>query len=136
MLHQTDPKKKMNAFPLVICSAFSAFSGYYFQYYYTQNTINKWNYNWDNRKDEYDSIEATKRINGKRSITLIRHSQYNRIEGANNDKKSLTELGKKQALFTGKRLNERDIKFDKIYCSKYIRAIETCHIIVSGLQYN
>eukprot|EP01083_Nonionella_stella_P241696 843788_1 len=111
-------------------------SGVYVHYYSTLNHFIPWDYNWDRRQNDYDSISKSLRKNGKRSVTLIRHSQYNRVQGENNDDKYLTDIGRQQAHHTAKRFNERGIRFDKIYCASFRRARETCEIIVCELEHN
>lgn len=54
-----------------------------------------------------------------RNILLIRHGQYVYKEGSPDSERVLTELGKEQALLTGKRLASMNIKFDKVYCEKH-----------------
>eukprot|EP01084_Bolivina_argentea_P003307 6208_1 len=100
-------------------------------------TDHPWNYNWDNRQHLCSPSKSYKNGHtGKRTVTLIRHGQYDRIEGGINDKQHLTENGKQQAILTAKRLNQMDLKFDKIYCSKFTRAMETASVLVSELNHN
>eukprot|EP01084_Bolivina_argentea_P159704 278147_1 len=113
-------------------------------YYNNPRTLHKrWDWDWDGRHSyflEYLSNgqkqDPVTYPNGQRTLTLIRHSQYHRTQGDINDNKPLTELGKIQAKVTGERLNELNMKFDKIYTSKFVRGQETCKIIVNELENN
>ena len=51
----------------------------------------------------------------------------------NDEDAPLTALGCKQAKKAGKKLKEREIQFDAIYCSTYQRAKETCQIVLGEL---
>jgi hypothetical protein len=84
-----------------------------------------WDDNWDLRNDLHEK-EKTKAIH---QIVLIRHGQYTHNEAEDHDHK-LTELGKRQASFTGKRLHELlragiIAKPKKIFFSTMPRATET-----------
>eukprot|EP01084_Bolivina_argentea_P244673 409831_1 len=96
-----------------------------------------WDWNWDNRHKYFvNNIKSNLDVlNGQRTLILIRHGQYNNTVD-NENEKILTELGREQSLITGQRLNAMDIKFDKIYCSKLLRAQETAEIIVNQLSHN
>merc|ERR1719499_604301 len=90
-----------------------------------------------------DSAGRYVKSEGKRTITLIRHGQYQKVypqskhyrPGINNVA-SLTDVGIEQAKETGRRLNDMGVKFNKIYCSKFTRAMETAHHVVSELKLN
>ena len=87
-----------------------------------------WDYNWDGLKTDESTKLYTK------TITFIRHGQY--ISAENDEDKILTDIGREQALVTGKRLANMDIIYDKIICSKLTRAIETTDIIYNELIKN
>ena len=88
----------------------------------------KWDNNWDRRSHEQPS--AT------RHIILIRHGQYN-LSGLTDQEKYLTELGKQQAISTGKRLKSLglDKKISSIMVSTMTRAFETNKLICNELGF-
>ena len=49
---------------------------------------------------------------------------------------SLTENGKKEALFAGHEITKLNLTIDKVFCSKLIRAKETCDIVCNEINYN
>lgn len=63
-----------------------------------------------------------------RHIVLIRHGQYN-LDGITDNDRFLTEIGRKQAAYTGERLKALEIPFDKMIRSTMTRAQETGKII-------
>ena len=71
------------------------------------NEVMPWNYNWD--------FMDTNNFNGNTDcrtchhIILVRHGQYMTTKDTSD--KKLTELGRMQAAFTGKKLRELNIKF-------------------------
>ncbi|XP_044740364.1 serine/threonine-protein phosphatase Pgam5, mitochondrial isoform X2 [Chrysoperla carnea] len=111
----------------------------------------KWDLNWDHREPEAlfkplknatHSPEAENKINEQiekykakftRHIFLIRHGQYN-LEGKTDQERALTELGKKQAAYTGQRLKELDLPITEIVRSTMTRAQETGSIIIKTLN--
>ncbi|XP_073976389.1 serine/threonine-protein phosphatase PGAM5, mitochondrial-like isoform X2 [Rhodnius prolixus] len=93
-------------------------------------TITKWDYNWDKRdctrrKDDNSRDDKSRCI---RHIILIRHGQYN-LSGETDQERCLTELGKSQAILTGKRLKELNLPYTKLVHSTMCRAIETAKLI-------
>ncbi|GAB0098505.1 Serine/threonine-protein phosphatase Pgam5, mitochondrial [Sergentomyia squamirostris] len=109
----------------------------------------KWDSNWDHRdpsaivkplKKDSDPTEDNK-YNEKlekatpkaiRHLILVRHGQYNQ-QGDLDSKHYLTEVGRKQAGFTGERLKSLKFNFDKMYKSTMLRAQETGSIISESL---
>uniref|UniRef100_A0A1B0C8W4 Serine/threonine-protein phosphatase PGAM5, mitochondrial n=2 Tax=Lutzomyia longipalpis TaxID=7200 RepID=A0A1B0C8W4_LUTLO len=109
----------------------------------------KWDSNWDHReptsivkplKKDVDANEENK-YNEKlekatpkaiRHLILIRHGQYNQ-SGESDSKHYLTEIGRKQAAFTGDRLKLLQINWDKMIKSTLLRAQETGSIISTSL---
>ena len=88
-----------------------------------------WNYNYDGMEDNHGK--------GTRTFVMIRHGQY--VQGEHDKDRILTELGRKQALATGKRLNTLLSKkylppLEKIYHSSMVRAAETNELILSQLD--
>ncbi|CAF1070304.1 unnamed protein product [Adineta steineri] len=84
-----------------------------------------WNNSWDSLKQEN---------NWSRHLYLIRHGKY--FQNAKNIKKmKLTSLGKEQVGYTGKYLNEMNIKFDRLIHSGMIRALQSAIIINQQLNY-
>lgn len=74
-----------------------------------------------------ERLEAVKPT-AVRHLILIRHGQYN-LDGATDSDRFLTEVGRKQAAFTGERLKLLQIPFDKMIRSTMTRAQETGKII-------
>lgn len=74
-----------------------------------------------------ERLEAVKPTS-VRHLILIRHGQYN-LDGATDLDRYLTEIGRKQAAFTGERLKLLQIPFDKMIRSTMTRAQETGKII-------
>lgn len=74
-----------------------------------------------------EKLEAIKPT-AVRHLILIRHGQYN-LDGATDTDRYLTELGRKQAAFTGDRLRALQLPFDKMIRSTMTRAQETGKII-------
>lgn len=109
----------------------------------------KWDKNWDHR-DPFSLVKPLKKhhdlneenvFNEKlekvkpkaiRHLILIRHGQYN-MEGASDAQRILTEIGRKQAEFTGARLKSLKINFNKMTRSTLSRAQETGKIISESL---
>ncbi|CAF3541577.1 unnamed protein product [Adineta steineri] len=84
-----------------------------------------WNNSWDSLKQGN---------NWSRHLYLIRHGKY--FQNAKNIKKmKLTSLGKEQVGYTGKYLNEMNIKFDRLIHSGMIRALQSAIIINQQLNY-
>lgn len=112
-------------------------------YAFTDNSYNgitaKWDFNWDKRDPESNVVKSSKSGSGGnddvcvkpkavRHIILIRHGQYN-LAGNNDKERTLTPLGREQAAFAGKRLNELDFPYTNLIHSTMTRAIETAKII-------
>lgn len=109
-------------------------------------TKTPWDYNWDQRDlnesqvtskivkrsadDNTDVIE--KKSTAKRHLILIRHGQYN-IDGAKDDERHLTPLGRIQAEITGERLRKLEFPFTDVVISTMRRAQETGKIILEQL---
>jgi len=79
----------------------------------------------DNVTDDYPKA--------RRNLILIRHGQYN-AAGDDDCKHTLTELGREQAAFAGKKLASMGIKFTSITCSTLTRAIQTSNIILQNID--
>ncbi|CAF1526033.1 unnamed protein product, partial [Rotaria sordida] len=83
-----------------------------------------WNSSWDGLKSENKWL---------RHFYLIRHGQY--FDNARTlDEMKLTLLGKEQLEYTGKRLNQMNIKFDRLIHSGMVRAFESAVIINQQLN--
>jgi serine/threonine-protein phosphatase PGAM5 len=111
----------------------------------------KWNHNWDHREpkslvkpilksdptpeeeNKYNEKLAAKRPSAVRHLILIRHGQYY-LDGATDNERVLSDLGKKQALLTGERLKSLKIPWDVLVFSTMKRAQETGHIIAHYLD--
>lgn len=77
--------------------------------------------------DHNVKLEAVK-SKSVRHLILIRHGQYN-LKGASDSERYLTEVGRKQASFTGDRLKQLNIPLDVMVRSTMTRAQETGKII-------
>ncbi|XP_076646916.1 serine/threonine-protein phosphatase Pgam5, mitochondrial [Halictus rubicundus] len=109
----------------------------------------KWNHNWDRRdpkslvkpikinsesdENTYNKELSLKKAKANRHIILIRHGQYN-LSGKTDLERKLTELGRKQAETTGKRLQELGFPYSLIVRSTMTRAQETSKIIEGSLS--
>jgi len=106
----------------------------------------KWIDDWDGRENpkavrgeqpkegEEGGDPATQAAAGPtatRHIILIRHGQYH-ME-AKEEEKMLTELGRRQAEATGRRLKELELPFTKMCVSTVVRARETADLIAESL---
>ncbi|VVC26566.1 Hypothetical protein CINCED_3A020028 [Cinara cedri] len=116
------------------------------QEYYSifENRETKWDFNWDRRdpkslvkpidpnnsklQNEYNQKIEEKKSRATRHIFLIRHGQYN-LKGETDEERQLTELGRRQALYTGERLSVLDYPWTSITQSTMTRAMETCSLI-------
>ncbi|XP_032665535.1 serine/threonine-protein phosphatase PGAM5, mitochondrial isoform X2 [Odontomachus brunneus] len=108
----------------------------------------KWDHNWDRRdpkslvkpmkiNDENDENKYNEKFEAKkakvvRHILLIRHGQYH-TDGKTDIDRMLTDLGRKQADATGKRLAELNLPYSLIVRSTMTRALETSRIIEKNL---
>ncbi|EFN85287.1 serine/threonine-protein phosphatase Pgam5, mitochondrial isoform X1 [Harpegnathos saltator] len=108
----------------------------------------KWDHNWDRRdpkslvkpmkindendENKYNEKFEAKRAKAVRHILLIRHGQYH-TDGKTDIERMLTDLGKKQADATGKRLAELNLPYSLIVRSTMTRALETSTIIEKSL---
>ncbi|XP_011311299.1 serine/threonine-protein phosphatase Pgam5, mitochondrial [Fopius arisanus] len=108
----------------------------------------KWESNWDRRdpkslvkpikggkeidENKYNERLEAHKAKAVRHLILIRHGQYN-LKGENDAERYLTDLGKRQADFTGKRLAELAIPFSLVVRSTMTRAQETSKIIEKSL---
>ncbi|XP_077256201.1 serine/threonine-protein phosphatase Pgam5, mitochondrial-like [Temnothorax americanus] len=108
----------------------------------------KWDHNWDRRdpkslvmpmkinnendENKYNEKFETKKAKAVRHILMIRHGQYH-TEGKTDAERALTELGRKQAETTGKRLAELNLPYSLIVRSTMTRALETSKIIEKNL---
>ncbi|TMW51022.1 hypothetical protein DOY81_003892 [Sarcophaga bullata] len=110
-----------------------------------------WDSNWDCRSPKSlvkpmknDSPQEQNRYNSEmekscpkaaRHIILIRHGEYFDA-GDIDDTHRLTERGRLQAKYTGKRLNELGIKWNSVIVSTMTRAQETAEIILKEIAFN
>ena len=68
-----------------------------------------------------------------RHLYLIRHGQY--FDNARTlQEMKLTELGKEQLVYTGRRLNEMKVPFDRLIHSGMVRAVESAGILNEQLD--
>ena len=86
-----------------------------------------WDYNWDKREDK-----DTENVTAKRTLILIRHGQYEYED--KDERRVLTELGRKQAREVGARLREMNLPVNRIIHSDLTRAVETASIIATELH--
>lgn len=73
-----------------------------------------------------------KKPTATRHLILIRHGQYE-LDGATDEQRILTKLGRTQAEYTGKRLREIGFPYTLIVKSTMARAQETADIIAKNL---
>nr|CAB3264802.1 serine/threonine-protein phosphatase PGAM5, mitochondrial-like [Phallusia mammillata] len=116
------------------------------------NTRVTWDYNWDKREPVSlinpkklqklaecdDKVGIADLISqytptATRHIFFIRHGQYNQ-KFKEDELRTLTQLGQEQAVYTGMRLRDLGITFDKIVESSMTRAIETSSLIQDQLS--
>ncbi|EDX00942.1 serine/threonine-protein phosphatase Pgam5, mitochondrial isoform X1 [Drosophila yakuba] len=109
-----------------------------------------WDTNWDCREpralvrplrnsqpeeeNRYNAELEKAKAKKARHIILVRHGEYLDV-GDSDDTHHLTDRGRKQAEFTGKRLSELGIKWDKIVASTMVRAQETSDIILKQIEF-
>ncbi|XP_017054716.1 serine/threonine-protein phosphatase Pgam5, mitochondrial isoform X1 [Drosophila ficusphila] len=110
-----------------------------------------WDSNWDCRdpkalvrplrnsqpeeENRYNADLEKSKAKKPRHIILVRHGEY--LDAGDSDETHhLTERGRKQAEFTGKRLCELGIKWDKVVASTMVRAQETSDIILKEIDYD
>lgn len=82
---------------------------------------------------KYESKLKDAKAKATRHIILIRHGQYN-LEGKDDKEKCLTDMGKKQADYTGQRLKEMKIHWNEMIRSTMTRAQETGAIIAKHIS--
>ncbi|KAH8266811.1 hypothetical protein KR026_003934 [Drosophila bipectinata] len=70
-----------------------------------------------------------------RHIILVRHGEYLDV-GESDATHHLTERGRKQAKYTGQRLSELGIQWDKVIASTMVRAQETADIILNEIKFD
>ncbi|XP_067121330.1 serine/threonine-protein phosphatase PGAM5, mitochondrial-like [Centruroides vittatus] len=108
------------------------------------NANGKWDSNWDRREpsslvnppknlsaeeeNRYNESLEQARSRATRHLFLIRHGQYVK-EGNSDYDRVLTDLGRKQALRTARRLKDFGFSYTKIIQSSMTRARETSEII-------
>jgi len=105
-----------------------------------ERKTHSWNTNWDLREPESLAKPRSKREDlenlkstATRHIFLIRHGQYN-LQGFDDNEHILTELGRKQALVTGLRLKELNLKYNILLSSTMSRAMETADLVAQQLE--
>ncbi|TSO98506.1 Serine/threonine-protein phosphatase PGAM5, mitochondrial [Bagarius yarrelli] len=87
-------------------------------------------------KHQENSLEVeNNKPTATRHIFLIRHSQYN-LNGSRDPERTLTPLGREQAVLTGQRLASLGLKYDILVHSSMARATETAQIISTHLPGN
>ena len=122
--------------------------------YKTHVSFSSWNNNWD-RRDPFHLVNPSKldkMTNGSnetkealkdlllghtptttRNLIFIRHGQYqNKFK--EDEKRILTPLGQEQAIYTGIRLRELGLDYDRVIESSMTRAIETSDLIQAQLK--
>lgn len=88
-----------------------------------------WRQDWDGRAGQAPSAAPDKDV--RRHILLIRHGQY--VYAKEDIDRVLTELGRHQAVLTGKRLKDLHVPIPRVITSTMTRACETSEIIVREL---
>jgi len=90
----------------------------------------QWDNNWDQRHPRTDD-EKSKRT-ATRHLLLIRHGQYN-IKGQTDAQRYLTDLGREQAVLTGKRIAQLNLPLTYLVCSTMTRAQQTAGLMRQSL---
>lgn len=141
-LHKDTESFKAHAATLSLPFQDFKFSNYYF------HNSPKWDNNWDKRdpnslipplkgdfgelpeSDQNAHKERLKKAKAcaTRHILLVRHGQY-KMDGATDEFRMLTSLGRDQATRVGERLKELDLAYTRIIKSTMTRATETADII-------
>uniref|UniRef100_A0A1B0C742 Serine/threonine-protein phosphatase PGAM5, mitochondrial n=1 Tax=Glossina palpalis gambiensis TaxID=67801 RepID=A0A1B0C742_9MUSC len=117
----------------------------------TVNPYALWDSNWDYRSPRYlvkpivnTSTQEENRYNDDiervtprsvRHIILVRHAEYLHA-GDTDDTHNLTMRGCVQAKYTGRRLRELGVRWDKIIISTMTRAQETADIILKEIDFD
>lgn len=156
----------MRKFTAFACGTGAGLTAYYFQklrnpQFAVQNSWTNsatpvrecalWDTNWDFRDpkslvkpQKNDLPQEQNRYNSElekslpkyaRHIILIRHGEYLDV-GDSDDTHHLTDRGRLQAKYTGQRLHELGIKWDKVIASNMVRAQETADIILNEISYD
>jgi len=90
----------------------------------------RWNADWDAREPQEGSNSKMPRAT--RHLLLIRHGHYD-LNGATDEERKLTELGREQATATGLRLARLGLPYTRIIRSNMTRAVETAALISDKL---
>ncbi|XP_017146048.1 serine/threonine-protein phosphatase Pgam5, mitochondrial [Drosophila miranda] len=90
-----------------------------------------WVTDWDQDHPHAAQVSQGQKSKSSRHIILVRHGQY---EKAPNSPDHLTDLGREQAKWTGKRLREFNITWDQVVVSTMTRAQQTSAIILKELD--
>lgn len=119
-----------------------------------QTFLSTWDANWDKRdpfniinpskldkaaKDSGDAKESLKDLlldhtsTATRHLIFIRHGQYH-TKFKEDEKRTLTPLGQEQAVYTGIRLRELGLDYDRVVESSMTRAIETSALLRAQLK--
>ncbi|TDG41421.1 hypothetical protein AWZ03_012159 [Drosophila navojoa] len=156
----------MRKFAAFACGTGAGFAAYYFQklrdplqvvhnsWTNSERHISEcalWDSNWDFRDPKSlarpmknDKPQEQNRYNADlekntskyaRHIILIRHGEYLDV-GETDETHHLTDRGRLQAKYTGKRLHELGIKWDKVIASNMVRAQETAEIILDEIDFD
>ncbi|XP_017070137.2 serine/threonine-protein phosphatase Pgam5, mitochondrial [Drosophila eugracilis] len=89
-----------------------------------------WMHHWDLHKPQLQKVANGEMSSALRHIILVRHGEYTKtLDGSH-----LTELGRRQAELTGRRLREMDLTWDHVVASTMPRAEETAMIILKQLN--
>lgn len=98
-----------------------------------------WDEDWDGNQESRSktSYKELRKEGVTRHVILIRHGQYDETS-KEDEKRKLTELGRKQAELTGMRLNDilanADIRVRVMHVSNLTRAKETADIIAKHIN--
>lgn len=79
--------------------------------------------------------------NTKLTLYIIRHGQSEanletRLVNGQSHESPLTEKGQRQAIKLGKRLKRKNIKFQEVYCSTSLRAIQTAKLTSAEIDFD
>lgn len=89
----------------------------------------------DETSEKVQELVAAHTPSARRHLIFIRHGQYH-TEFKDDEMRTLTELGREQAVATGKRLKNLDLNISRVVESSMTRAKETCALICSELDCN
>ncbi|BFG05639.1 serine/threonine-protein phosphatase Pgam5 mitochondrial [Drosophila madeirensis] len=92
-----------------------------------------WNNDWDQGNPMAAQVSEGQKSKASRHIIMVRHGHYKKSKTSG---EQLTDLGRQQAKWTGKRLREWNISWDQVVVSTMTRAQQTSEIILKELNFD